>query len=304
MKPRRTLAIAGSVKNRGTISNVADIDARRQLLHELQKQLNDSARRAGRAANPIAVHDLRVATRRLRILLRALRHDVDPAFYAGVRFELRNLAGIAGPAREAYVRKQTASPWLDSLSDRSAQTVKACFAILNTESERATRRLHIIMQGREWSSSLARINRAIASPRLFGLAGGSLRVPLSNSYTRLLRDIDHALRHKVNPADKIHRLRIKTRNATYLGGMLGSLSGQPDPSSLLRLRKMQSALGNLHDVMQFRGWLLAARLPDPARQILLRKVGTLKTRQLDRCRKQRKALRHAMKQLPLARRVT
>jgi CHAD domain-containing protein len=94
-----------------------DLDGQRGAVGEYlraQRQTLLAADPAVRADDPDAVHDMRVATRRLRSTLRTFRPLLDRARTEPLREELRWLAGVLGGVRDGHVMSRRLAAAIDS----------------------------------------------------------------------------------------------------------------------------------------------------------------------------------------------
>src|SRR5688500_18380326 len=88
----------------------AELGARRVAL-ELVEEAVDAADRLTAGEDPEALHDLRVAVRRLRSAVRAYREDLRDGVGRKARRTLRDFARASGAARDAEVLEE----WLGRL---------------------------------------------------------------------------------------------------------------------------------------------------------------------------------------------
>jgi CHAD domain-containing protein len=261
-------------------------------LPALHTELARSLRCTAPAATPASIHDLRIAAHRFQALVRALRKEMDPKLYRGVRAELRNLAEAAAPAREAYIRKRTGLRLLASAEKVSAQDAKQGSAALECALDLASIALSCHLRDEEHPVYLPRTNETLVWLQSSGLDSHAVQTLIRSRFERLLAQIDHGLRQDLKPR-RLHALRIRVKNARYLAEMLDRSSGQ-QVSVAKQLRRTQDALGELHDMQQFAEWLPESPLPPTGRKELAPKVANLELRLSDRYRGRRKPLRRAI----------
>src|SRR5689334_8066986 len=84
-------------------------DPRAALLIGFGADLRSACDRCRVAPKDENVHDVRVATRRLRSMLRAFRKEIQPQLYDALRFDLKQIARLLAPAHSASVRLEQAT---------------------------------------------------------------------------------------------------------------------------------------------------------------------------------------------------
>ncbi|MEI7554738.1 CHAD domain-containing protein [Candidatus Chlorohelix sp.] len=100
-------------------------DAGRQILRRNLRKLleNESAAREGN--DPEGVHDMRVATRRLRATLKLLEESVfDPLITRRFRKQLRKLANVLGATRDSDVFLQHLDEYINKQSPETASQLE------------------------------------------------------------------------------------------------------------------------------------------------------------------------------------
>lgn len=200
--------------------------ARRAILHEALEQI--LANRAGALSgrDPEYLHQLRVATRRLRAALHVFGDMLRPGDVRALRRMLRTLARVTGPARD----------W-----DVFARRVPAS---LRPAAERRRRGAYIPLRGVLRAPQFWLLPRSRATPR----------VPLPVFARRVLERADRkALRRGAridwSRAAKRHALRIRLRRLRYAGEFLHGAFPDADPGPFIRsLKDLQDLLGELNDL--------------------------------------------------------
>ena len=210
--------------------------------------LKDAAGACRRLADPAdaeALHDFRVALRRLRSLLRAYRPWLGDALPRKLRRRLRKLVRRTGPARDAEVQLawlRAAQPdageaegpgvqWLvDDLAARRDAEYHGLRAALPAAFPRLRQRLRV---------RLAHVADTVTSP--FGAAAAQRLREAADDLQAHLAQVQGA-------ADEaeIHRARIAGKRLRYL---LEPLAGAlPGGKALVKeLRALQDCMGAIHD---------------------------------------------------------
>lgn len=220
-------------------------------------------------ADPEALHDLRVALRRTRSLLRAYR-DVFP-LRKRLRRALSALAAATNPARDAEVlhvlyvgllptlvcpaEAQAGVNWLGLRLDAEvAETAQAARAALERELEHLCRHLHHALQaqadtdGPPW--------RAVLGPML------------ETSWQQLEADLQTL--HGHFDMAGAHQARIAAKRLRYLLEPLRDVASAEVAAAAAAMvsttRSLQTLLGDLHDVQVFADWLVRSAEAVGARQ--------------------------------------
>lgn len=174
---------------------------------------HDPGTRLGTEAEEL--HQMRVATRRLRAFLRAGHDLLDPAWSEPLREELRWLGGALGPVRDLDVLLEHLGDEVESLGKDAP------------EGRKLLRRLE-----RERRSARGVLVAALDSERYFALLDALEPPAAGNADEPTLREIhagEHASLRKVvraldqdSPDEQLHEARIKVKRARYAAELLGS----------------------------------------------------------------------------------
>lgn len=180
-----------------------------------------------------ALHDLRIALRRLRSLLRPLRRQ---ALCAHLEQAAAALAQASGPLRDLEVllgELQQCEPD-NPQRQRRAQLTQGYARLLDGL---ALQRLLIVLEA--WPDDCRDAQRT-----------GQLRVSAKQVQRYLSRQVDQLQAALSDPAHDRHRLRLLIKRLRYCA----EAYPQQSPLSkvcLVGLRKAQSALGDWHDRLQW-----------------------------------------------------
>jgi len=212
-------------------------------------------------ADARALHDFRVALRRLRSTLRAYADHLDAAADPDDRRRLRGLARASGAARDGEVMigwmearrdglGEDAVPGLDWLQRR----LRARQGELDVELRRQVAR-DFGRTRRRLSARLARYPASVSqdtpreTPRMGGVAAER-----AAEHAQALRSALDTVR-SVDDQDRAHEGRIEAKRLRYL---LEPFAGDDDAARALvrRLKQLQDLLGEMHDA-HVAGTLLA-----------------------------------------------
>ena len=225
----------------------------RTRLREQAEQLlaHDPGTRLG--TDPEELHQLRVATRRLRAFLRAGRDLLDPDAAEPLREELRWLGSSLGPVRD-----------LDVLAEHLQDAIRQLGPDL-PEGRKLLRTLE-----RRRRSARRRLLSALESPRYYALLDAVERPFATVADEPSLAEIK-AKEHKKlrtavkalgpDPSDgELHATRIRAKRARYAAELQG------DEAYVREAKKLQDVLGEHQDAVVATVALrdLARRMPDAA----------------------------------------
>jgi CHAD domain-containing protein len=218
--------------------------ALRALLAEDLARIEAAAAGIVAAGEAQRVHELRVACRRARSLLREFGEALDPALLAEARAGLERLGKRSGPVRDLDV-------WLARSGEAREPKLRSLRAHV--------RRLR--------QTALAKLARALAAPRMRRftrlraafeaeparetVAGAQPIEALAS--TRIRARAERFLSRGTGlgrkaSAQKLHRLRIETKRLRYLLESVGEIAAPTDTRALLpRLRDLQDVLGAFND---------------------------------------------------------
>ena len=214
--------------------------------------LDAAVRAAGRLTgargreDAAALHDFRVALRRLRTTLRAYRPELKDGIPVSLEHSLHAIAAATNRAREAEV----AIAWLRPLERRLKLGERAGWHSLleRIERRRAAGLRHAADQG--WGAFAAvvpRLRRGLAKP---GAGSAPFAVVARVALLKQARRLDTLLPAVHDAADpRAHRARIAAKRLRYL---LEALVGVVPAAAALvkRLKTLQDGLGELHDVLE------------------------------------------------------
>jgi CHAD domain-containing protein len=207
------------------------------------------------------VHQLRVATRRLRADLRALRPVLVRREVTQLRDELGWLGSLAGPVRDADVLLARLSTAVVRLTGDDATVGADLLARLTAE--RADHRVALIagMRDPRCDALLDALVDVVARPRL--RSSGTAR-PASAVLARATNRQWHALLGAVArlgtsaSITELHDVRIAAKRLRYTAETAEIAVGKPAARLAAAATKIQSTLGDLNDAVNAGLWLRRA----------------------------------------------
>jgi CHAD domain-containing protein/CYTH domain-containing protein len=200
-----------------------------------------------------ALHDFRVSLRRLRSVLRAFRPFLDHEVTRKLRRSIRDLAQATNAARDAEVLLEWVSANHGNL--KPTQRVGARWFRERLESQReAGYDASVQAIRRRFPRLERRVRRRLAAAAHNPWGATQSRPTFAAALAELihaqLAALDLALDRIVGPTDRptVHAARIRAKRLRYLLELIvGDVPAAA--AAVSRLKKLQDALGDLHDVL-------------------------------------------------------
>ncbi|HSD01295.1 MAG TPA: CYTH and CHAD domain-containing protein [Gaiellales bacterium] len=193
-----------------------------------------------------SLHDLRVATRRMRALLRAARPGLDEPWAEGLRTELGWLAGETNDGRDLDVLVEEFEPRVERLGDPDTESGRRLMEGLTAGRSAARERVLAALASPRYFALVDRLVAEAAHPKLAGseLDLGAL---VSSEYRRMRKTAWRAGREPDNAA--MHKLRIAGKRVRY-AAELAALPGDRKGQAFIRAAKdLQDVLGAHQDAV-------------------------------------------------------
>jgi CHAD domain-containing protein len=210
--------------------------------------------------DPEAVHQARVATRRLRSTLRTFSSLLEPEWTDRLRDELKWLADLLGAVRDTDVLLGRFREHLAALPAADAKVGPRLLAGLVSERDGARRRLLAGMAKGRYATLLDDLVAAAAAPPL--LPGADR--PAAEVMPALVAKPWRKLRKAVKQAgddpsdDQLHQIRIRAKRARYAAEAVEPVIGRPAERFADATADLQEVLGDHHDAVVGEDWLRQA----------------------------------------------
>jgi CHAD domain-containing protein len=210
--------------------------------------------------DPEAVHQARVATRRLRSTLRTFSSLLEPEWTDRLRDELKWLADLLGEVRDTDVLLGRFRDHLAALPATDAKVGPRLLAGLVEQREAARRRLLAGMAEPRYAALLDDLVAATAAPAL--LPGADR--PAAEVMPALVAKPWKRLRKAVRQAgddpsdDELHQIRIRAKRARYAAEAVEPVIGKPAERFADAVADLQEVLGDHHDAVVGEAWLRRA----------------------------------------------
>lgn len=280
---------------------VTVIEAARQVAARQAAELTRWQKAARKGKDPEAVHQMRVATRRLRAALRALQGHV--AARRSLRRRLRWLAGRLGAVRDHdVILALLGSRRLPAAAEAERARLDVLVARLDARRRAAQSKLAAALKRKRYSRLLDDLEAFVKRPR--GIGGEE---PLA---ARVLADVGERLGETIvsSPAmtqampspEELHALRIDCKRLRYALEFHAAACGFSYDAERRLAREMQDVLGDIHDRDLLAQWLEEGagmfRGPWPA---LMTRLAAERSRLFRRFLRQRRAWKAHIAPSPL-----
>lgn len=241
MSPPIHAAPAGTAPGAEVVSGLAG------LLSGRWKAFRQVLRRCRRQADEAAVHDLRVAIRRLLAVLQLAKAAAPEAKVKKLRHHLRRRLKAVSRLRDLHVQlgllaaeRRRASGLREFRAELEGEAAR-----LAERQTRSFRRLRLRRQHRRCARVQRTIVTCTAPPRRARAAAARLQTAFLHAAARVA-----ARRAAVAPAqpDTLHRLRVALKRQRYMAEALTRLGLVTDARLPVALREMQRRLGRIQDL--------------------------------------------------------
>ena len=189
-----------------------------------------------RGKDPEELHQMRVAVRRLRAILRAVRPALAPGL-ASIDRELRWLGTGLGQARDLDVLRAYLDGELRSLSNSEGSTARRLLRRLDAERSRATAAVRSTLASARYARLRRRLDEVLQRRTL---TNGELSVArIARRQFKKLRKTVHRLPGA--PSDEqIHDVRVRVKRARYAAELARAKVGR-------QRRRRQAAWADFQD---------------------------------------------------------
>lgn len=200
-------------------------------------------------ADPDAIHDMRVAARRIRTALRLFRGAV-PAGSEELRAEIKWAASLLGDVRDLDVQRMSLVQILEDLPAEERAVVHAVDDILAGRRAETHARL---VEGIDTPRFHRLRTEIVALGRGPGAVPDQMGRPIAAVAPYLVRKRHRALRRagkrlgSESPSAALHALRLKCKRARYAIEFVAPLYDDAADPLIARLVRLQDLLGDLHD---------------------------------------------------------
>jgi CHAD domain-containing protein len=205
---------------------------------------------------PEAVHQARVATRRLRSDMRTLRPVLDERWANVIDRELRWLAGLLGELRDVDVLQERIGHRVEMLADADHEVGAQLVAALDADRDVAADALHRAFDSHRYARLLDGLVEAADVPQVVSPDADArpvlrdlVQVPWNQLRKRARKALDHD-----SPVLELHEMRIRAKRVRYAFDIAGLVFDGAARHGK-RVACLQDELGELHDAAVCEEWL-------------------------------------------------
>jgi CHAD domain-containing protein len=196
--------------------------------------------------DPEELHQLRVATRRLRAILRAARDLLEPTWSEALRTELSWLASALGPVRDLDVLIERMREEIEGLEPGERRAAARFVALLDEDRDAVRGALLEAMSSPRYFQLLERLEAAAVAPHALE-SELSLQAIAAGEF-RKLRKAVKALPPEP-PDDELHAVRIRGKRARYAAELAEGAVGKPARRFVQDAKRFQDIVGEHQDAV-------------------------------------------------------
>ncbi|MCK9519208.1 MAG: CHAD domain-containing protein [Dehalococcoidia bacterium] len=197
-----------------------------------------------------ALHDMRVAARRMRAALQTFRPYL-PARLQAYREELAGVARALGDVRDLDVQLERLSEWRSSVEPEVAEALGPLEAVLLAERDAARSRMFEVLDAGRYERLVERFTEVLRRGVPPAFVPAQQPIPavapglIEKRYQRLRKRGDAI--DAQSPASEYHLLRIEAKKLRYALEFVGPIYGKPAVRFSERVTALQDVLGEHQD---------------------------------------------------------
>ena len=227
----------------------------RRVLDELSTHVralraHEAGARAGR--DPEHLHEMRVAVRRLRAILRASRDLFDARWVERLRSELDWLGGRLGLVRDLDILDAYLRPRLGGLEGAEHRAGQRVLRRLAADRTRARAGLNEALDSPRYPRILEQLETFLTRPPA-SASDVSLPDVAATEWKRLRKAVQK-LPGRPSP-DELHAVRIKVKRARFAAELARAAAGERGKRFIHQAKKLQDILGDLQDAVVIEQYL-------------------------------------------------
>ncbi|HJR96377.1 MAG TPA: CYTH and CHAD domain-containing protein [Actinomycetota bacterium] len=240
----------------GPSSSVEDVVRATLATSTIRLITHDADVRVG--TDPEGVHQVRVATRRLRSDLRTFRSLLVRGWHDALRSELGWLGGELGPVRDLDVLGERLRKSALLLPDDDAANVATVLDRLRVRRDAVRVELLSAMRASRYVELLDALVDAAAAPRVLREVAGAPAVEVMGAvmqepWNRLAAVCEGLGPHSTDA--ELHEARIRSKRVRYAAEALTPVFGRPARRFARRAEALQQVLGTHQDAVMAIAWL-------------------------------------------------
>jgi CHAD domain-containing protein len=234
--------------------------ARKTLYFHLQRMLyHEPGTRQGTDIEEL--HDMRVATRRMRAALRVFNDHVNMNELAPFAKGLRRAGRTLGAVRDLDVFREKVQTYLDTLPPERKTELDPLLAVWQAQRERARQEMIVYLDSTRYGHFREQFSQFVQTP------GAGALPPLSQDGELIPQRVRHVVPVIVHarlasvrahgewvaepdtPLEHFHRLRIASKELRYALEFFQEVLGPESKALIDTMKALQDHLGNLQDAV-------------------------------------------------------
>lgn len=234
--------------------------ARKTLLVHWGRMLeHEDGARAG--VDIEAVHDMRVATRRMRAALRVFDEFLDAEAFKPFAKRLRRTARALGAVRDLDVFREKTQRYLETLPDERKAELEPLLTVWRVEHQRAREELLAWLDSEAYARFKIEFEEFLRTPNAGAAptetAEGEPRphrvrevlpIIVLRTWANVHAYADAVAQPNV-PVERLHQLRIAAKELRYTLEFFVDVLGEPARPLIEQIKQLQDHLGNLQDAV-------------------------------------------------------
>lgn len=207
--------------------------------------------------DPEAVHQARVATRRLRSDLRTFGDWLDQARVTELRGELRWLGGELGGVRDLDVLCDRLRGHAAALPAPEAEVAERVIGRLDADRTAARRELVTVLGQARYDVLVTDLESTARQPPCTSAAYDSPATSVAAAVRHPWRKLRHAVEQLGDrPSDEaLHHVRVRAKRCRYAAEACVPAFGKPAARFAKGVEAVQEVLGEQHDAVVASAWL-------------------------------------------------
>ncbi len=203
-----------------------------------------------------AMHQLRVASRRLRASIQMFENILYAAQVRIYRRDLKWIARQAGAVRDCDIKTKLVRERVQKIDPELAKSIDPIVQALELQRKAEHAALCESLNSKRYTALLAKLGapslRKASAQRKLGLVANEVLDPIVEDTLNRGKKLD-----KDFPARHFHKLRVRIKRLRYALEMLSTLGAKQHKKTLARLEALQDRLGEYNDTNVTAAWLMS-----------------------------------------------
>ncbi len=237
----------------GLLEDDTVVSAARKVVGAQLEELRLQDPGTRRGDDPEALHDMRVATRRLRAALTIFGAAFPPRLRSSLRDELKWLRGCLGGVRDVDVQLKRVADFCASTPASLRTAVESYSRYLQRRRAEYRKEMVEILHSPRYFALLERLEKfsigsmPVSDDAALRAVGGLAADAVATAYQRV-RKRGRKVQEEPTPED-LHELRIRAKRLRYALEFCRELTGREGRRAVRRLVRLQDLLGAFHDAV-------------------------------------------------------